>query len=149
MIDNTGSQTGKYIGEATSGYGAVFTLYLSQRFSNFSCSQTSLEGLGGWVVLVVIFLSEIFWLIFLVVQLFFVWDPVFLFVCLFCCWGVAVWNFLFVCLWVLLGFCCLVVLFKHTSRTKTNAMEKVSGPTEKPHYFDFPKGSIFHASWQI
>lgn len=39
------------IGEGTSGYGAIFTLYLSQRFTNFSSSHTPLEGLGRWLVL--------------------------------------------------------------------------------------------------
>lgn len=45
----------------TSGYGAIFTLYLSQRFTNFSSSQTPLEGLGRWLVLDAFF-SGIFWL---------------------------------------------------------------------------------------
>lgn len=43
------------IGEGTSGYGAIFTLYLSYRFINFSYSQSPLEGLGRWLVLDALF----------------------------------------------------------------------------------------------
>lgn len=49
------SSTKKDLGETTSSYGAVFTLYLSYRFSNFSNSQIPFEGLGGWVILVAFF----------------------------------------------------------------------------------------------
>lgn len=31
-------------------------------------------------------------------------------------------------------FCCLVVLFKHRPRNMKNAMERVSGSSEKPYY---------------